>query len=106
MIPNCSKCSPLKINATFIECLAKQFVHILLENQQWRNTLPGQLLVLQAPLPVLFPVQLAPPFAAGASIALVLWWVPPPQVLEQVSHGFHTLQVQLATNILRLKQNT
>ena len=63
----------------------------------WKNMhyLPGQLCVLQTAISVLFPVHMAPPFAAGRAITLVLCWVPPPHVAEQDCDGAHSPQAQL-----------
>ena len=57
--------------------------------------LPGQgILPLQVRVSVSFPVQLAPPYKAGTFV-LILSWVPPLQVAEQVSHVPHSFRVQL-----------
>ena len=63
------------------------------------STLPGQQLVLQTWVSVASTgKQSAPPFSAGASCTLDLFWVPPPQVTSQDPQAVHADHVQSTLN--------
>ena len=56
--------------------------------------LPGHASVLHCPVSVAEPVHGAPPFDAGVASGLVLVFVPPPHVAEQVDHSPYSPHMQ------------
>ena len=78
--------------------LCREFIILECHNTAYKNYFsnsPGQQLVLQTWVSVASTKeQFAPPFSAGASSTLVLFWVPPPQVTSQDAQAVHAAHVQ------------